>query len=147
MANPFISESKIQRDLEALNPNKRANPDRLFLKVLKTLKPPLRLCLSRMLNLSLQTSQIPDDLRCAIVTPVAKAPSKTDPNLFRHINLTPAVCQVLEATPKGEGAYPFVPVFLAGLATAWLPLPLTKLDRTPRSRRIGHKMARQRRRC
>ncbi len=56
--------------------------------------------LSRIFNLSLQTSQIPDDWRHAIVTPVAKTPRTADPNLFRPISLTSVVCKVLEATLK-----------------------------------------------
>ncbi len=39
MVNPHITESETQRALEALNPNKGAGPDELFLKALKTLSP------------------------------------------------------------------------------------------------------------
>ncbi len=51
-------------------------------------------------NLSLQTSQIPDDWRRAIVTPVAKTPRTADPNLFRPISVTSVVCKALEAILK-----------------------------------------------
>ncbi len=56
--------------------------------------------LSRLFKLYPQTSQIPDDWRCAIVTPVAKAPHTTDLNLFRPINLRSVVCNLLEAILK-----------------------------------------------
>ncbi len=39
LANPHITESEIQRALDALNPNKGAGPDGLFPKDLKTLSP------------------------------------------------------------------------------------------------------------
>ncbi len=72
MANPHITESETQRALEALNPNKGAGPDGLFLKALKTQSPYIAPTLSRIFNLSLQTSQIPDDWRRAIVTLLQK---------------------------------------------------------------------------
>ncbi len=100
MANPHITESETQRALESLNPNKGAGPDGLFPKALKTLSPYIAPTLSRIFNLSLQTSQIPDDWRHAIVTPVAKTPRTADPNLFRPISLTSDVCKVLEAILK-----------------------------------------------
>ncbi len=76
MANPHITESETQRTLEALNPNKGAGPDGLFPKVLKTLSPYIAPTLTHIFNLSLQTSQIPDDWRHTIVTPVAKHPTQ-----------------------------------------------------------------------
>ncbi len=59
MANPHITQSETQRALEALNPNKGTGPDGLFPK---TRSPYIAPTLSRIFNLSLQTSQIPDDL-------------------------------------------------------------------------------------
>ncbi len=56
--------------------------------------------LSRIFNLSLQTSQIPDDWRHAIATPQAKTSRTADPNLFRPISLTSVVCKVLKAILK-----------------------------------------------
>ncbi len=95
MANPHITESKTQRVLEALNSNKGAGPDGLLPKALKTLSLCISPTLSHIFNL-LQTSQIPDEWRHAIVTPVAKALRTTDPNLFRPISLTSAVCKVVQ---------------------------------------------------
>ncbi len=95
MATPRITESEVQRALEALNHNKGASLDGLFPKALKTLSPYIAPTLSRIFNLYLQTSQIPDDWRHAIVTPVAKTPRTADPNLFRTISLTSVVCKVL----------------------------------------------------
>ncbi len=56
---------------------------------LKSLSSYLASTLSRIVNLSLLTSRIPNGWRHAIVTPVAKAP-----------RLTPVVCKVLEAILK-----------------------------------------------
>ncbi len=76
MVTPHITESETQRALESLNPNKGAGPDGLFPEALKTLSPYIAPTLSRIVNLFLQTSQIHDDWRHAIVTPVAKRPRK-----------------------------------------------------------------------
>ncbi len=61
MANTHIMESETQRALKALNPNKGAGPGGLFPEALKTLSPHITPTLSRIFNLSLQTSQVPDD--------------------------------------------------------------------------------------
>ncbi len=82
MATPHITESETQRTLEALKPNKGAGPDGLFPKALKTRSPYIAPTLSLVLKLSLQTSQIPDVWRHAVVTPDRKAPRTADPNLF-----------------------------------------------------------------
>ncbi len=79
MATPHITDSETQRAPEDLNSNKGAGPDGLFPKALKTLSPYIAPELSHIFNLSLQTSQIPDDWLYAIVTPVAKAPRTADP--------------------------------------------------------------------
>ncbi len=100
MATPHITESETQRALESLNPNKGAGPDGLFPKALKTLSPYIATTLTRIFKLSLQTSQIPDDWRHAIVTPVTKAPHTTDPNLFRPITLTSVFAKCLKLFSK-----------------------------------------------
>ncbi len=48
-----------------------------------------------MFNISLQTAQVPEDWRRAIVTPFAKSPRTTDPRQFRPISLTSVVCKIL----------------------------------------------------
>ncbi len=99
-ANPHITELETQKVLEIRNPSKGAGPDGLFPKALKTPSPYIASTLSYIFNLSLQTSQIPDDWLNAIVTPVAKVPRTTDPNLFKPISLASVVCKVLGAIFK-----------------------------------------------
>ncbi len=53
-----------------------------------------------MFNLSLQTVQLPEDWRRAIVTPVVKSTRTTDPMQFKPDSLTSVVCKILEAIPK-----------------------------------------------
>ncbi len=77
-----------------------ANFDGLFPKVLKTLGPYITPTLSRISNLSLQNSPIPDDWLQAIVAPIAKAPRTAHLHLFRPISLTSAVCKVHQTILK-----------------------------------------------
>ncbi len=93
-------ESEIQRALDALNPNTGAVPGSVIPKALKTLSSYIAPTLFSIFNLSLQTSQILDNWRHAIVIPVAKPPHTTDPNLYQPISLTSVVCKALEAILK-----------------------------------------------
>ncbi len=95
-------ELEIKRALDALNPDTGAVPGSVIPKALKTLSPFIAPTLFSIFNLSLQTSQIPDNWRHTIVIPVAKLPRTTDPSLFRPISLTSVVCKVLEAILKGK---------------------------------------------
>ncbi len=55
MADPLITELKVRRALDGLNPHKGAGPDGLFPKVVKALNSHIAPVLTRMFNLSLQT--------------------------------------------------------------------------------------------
>ncbi len=76
MADALITELEVRRALDGLNPHKGASPDGLFPKVLKALNSHIAPVL---FNIPLQTAQVPDDWRRAIVTPVAKRPRTTYP--------------------------------------------------------------------
>ncbi len=57
------------QSLDGLNPHKGAGPDGILPKVLKALNSHIATVLARMFNLSLQTAQVPEDCRRAIVCP------------------------------------------------------------------------------
>ncbi len=100
MADPLITGLEVRHAVDGLNPHKGAGPNGLFPKVLKALNSHVAPVLARMFNLSLQTAQVPEDWRRAMVTPVAKSPRTTDPRQFRHISLTSVVCKILETILK-----------------------------------------------
>ncbi len=88
MADPLITELEIRRALDGLNPDKGAGPDGLFPKVPKALNSHIAPILARMFNLSLQTAQVPENWRRAIVTQSQKAPAQqtqgnSDPSASR----------------------------------------------------------------
>ncbi len=87
MAGPLITELEVWRALYGLNPLKDAGPDELF---------PKTPVFARTFSLSLQTAQVPEDWRRALITLTAKKTSRTtDPRQFRPISLTSAVCKIL----------------------------------------------------
>ncbi len=92
MADPLVTELEIRRALDGLNPQKGAYTDGLFPKVLKALNPHIAPVLARMFHLSLQTAQVPDDWRRAIVTPVAKKPPHNRPKAIKTHQ--PHVCRL-----------------------------------------------------
>ncbi len=100
MADPFITELEVRRALDGLIPHKCAGPDGLFPKVLKALHSHIAPAFARMCNLSLQTAQVPEDWRRALVTPVAKSDRTTAPGHLRPISLTSGVCKTLETILK-----------------------------------------------
>ncbi len=100
MADPLITELEVRRAPDGLNPHKGTGPKGLFPKVLKALNSHIAPVLARMLNLSLQTAQDPEDWHRAIVTPIAKSPHTTVPRQIRPISLTFVVCEILETILK-----------------------------------------------
>ncbi len=60
-ADPLITELEVRRALDSLNPHKGAGPVGLFSKFLKALSSHIAPILAQMLNLSLQTVQVPED--------------------------------------------------------------------------------------
>ncbi len=100
MADPLITELEVRRARDGLNPHKGAGPDGLFPKVLRVLNSHSAPVLAQMFNLSLQTAQVPEDWRRAIVTLVAKPSRTTYPRQFRPISLTSVVCKILETILK-----------------------------------------------
>ncbi len=72
MANSLISESEIK---QALNLNKRANPDGHFPSVFKALSSYIVPALSHIFKYSIQSSQIPDNWHRPIITAAVKAPT------------------------------------------------------------------------
>ncbi len=100
MADPLITELEESRALDGLDSHKGPGPDGLSPSVLKALNSHIAPVLARMFNLSLQTAQVPEDWRRAIVTPVARSPRTTDPRQSRPISLTSVVCGILETILK-----------------------------------------------
>ena len=82
-----ITCAGIQKLLGKLNSNKASGPDNIKPKVLKELAPEIAPILTIILNKSLETGEIPNDWRTAIVTPVYKKWDRYKAEYYRPISL------------------------------------------------------------
>ncbi len=112
MTSPLITELEVGRALDALNPHTGAGPDGFFLQALKAHNSHIAPVLARIFDLSLQTAQVPEDWRRAMVTPIAKTQRTTDPRPFRSISLTSVVCKILETILKEKQQFHLSPLSL-----------------------------------
>ncbi len=88
MADPLITELEVRRALDGLNPHKGAGPDGLFPSSKHSHIAPV---LARLFNLALQTCQVPEDWRRAIVTTVAKKTRNRPKAIQTHQLLTRSI--------------------------------------------------------
>ena len=91
-----ITCARIQKLLGKLNPYKASGPDNIKPKVLKDLAPEIALILTIILKKSLETDEIPNDWRTAIVTPVYKKWDRYKAENDRPISLTCICCKLME---------------------------------------------------
>ena len=80
-----------------MQPYKSPGPDSLHSYVLKTCASSLAKPLCILFKQSLTTSSIPNDWKCANITPVFKKGSKSKPSNYRPISLTSQVAKILES--------------------------------------------------
>ena len=97
LSDVHISEKEIFHKLCNLKPYKSPGPDSLHSYVLKTCASSLAKPLCILFKQSLTTSSIPNDWKCANITPVFKKGSKSKPSNYRPISLTSQVAKILES--------------------------------------------------
>ncbi len=91
-----ITMDEIVKVLAELSPSKACGLDGITARLVKacgdTILPPLHY----LFNLSLSTLTFPDQWKSAIVTPLFKAGSTSDPNNYRPISVLPVISKLLE---------------------------------------------------
>ena len=55
-----------------------------------------------MFQASLDSGQLPKDWKVANITPIFKKGKRTDPNNYREVSLTSAVCKIMETMIRDE---------------------------------------------
>ena len=98
---PTISDIEINIQgvfqlLNTIDPFKATGPDSLSPKLLKELSRELSPCLTLLFKASIHQSTLPLDWKTALVMPLFKKGSKSDPSNYRPISLTSVCCKVLE---------------------------------------------------
>ena len=101
----------VAKKLNNLNPSKASGPDELPPRFLKLVVDDLAPALCFLFQQSITTGQLPDEWGKAIVSPIHKKGTKSDPANYRPISLTCLCCKVLEhivltSKPYGETSQP-----------------------------------------
>jgi len=96
MPASFFTPYDVSKCIKHLKRNGSAGPDNLPAEFYKVTDSFVRLPLSLMFNLSIQTGELPDIWRVASVTPIFKKGSPSDPANYRPISLTCVACKLLE---------------------------------------------------
>ena len=91
-----VSEDFILKELNRLNPNKSTGIDNISAKILKEGATVLYGPVSHIINLSLLTSIVPNDLKVARVKPLYKKGSKLEVGNYRPISILPVISKILE---------------------------------------------------
>ena len=101
--HPTISDIEINIQgvfqlLNTIDPFKATGPDSLPPKLLKELSHELAPCLTLLFKASIHQSTLPLDWKTALVMPLFKKGSRSDPSNYRLISLTSVCCKVLQST-------------------------------------------------
>ena len=92
---PF-SFSEVRDELSWLDPNKSAGFDGLDPTFFKSAAHLIADPISRLFNLSIHLSTFPSDWISALIFPLFKGGSSSDPNCYRPISILPCLAKVLE---------------------------------------------------
>ena len=90
MPDIHITQNRVEKLLTNLNPNKTTGPDGLPPRILKELSSQIAPILTKIVRMSLETGEIPDDWRTANVSPIFKKGQKYNPANYRPVSLTNA---------------------------------------------------------
>ena len=91
-----ITTSEVLENLTKLDSNKSAGSDGLDPMFLKAAAPVIAVPITRLFNMSLELSTFPLDWKSALVFPLFKGGSSSDPNCYRPISILPCLAKVLE---------------------------------------------------
>ena len=103
MSSPFatiddiqITRAGIKRMLDQLKIHKAPGPDGITPRVMKELSEPVASILTIIFKKSYESGEIPDDWKCANITPIYKKGSKYDASNYRPISLTCISSKLME---------------------------------------------------
>ena len=92
-----ITEAKVMKKLNKLNPSKSPGPDTIHPRVLKELKEVIVVPLTIIFRTSLETSTLPDTWKIAHISAIFKKKDKNVAGNYRPVSLTSVVCKLMES--------------------------------------------------
>ena len=92
-----ISKDRIRKKILSLNIAKSPGPDRVHTRLLKELAEILSEPLEKMLDLSLQSSKLPEELKIGEISAIFKKGNQSSPMNYRPVSFTSIVCKLLES--------------------------------------------------
>ena len=98
----LITETKVMKLLKNLKQSKSPGPDQIHNKVLYEIREQIVKPLTSMFQASLDSGQLLKDWKVANITPIFKKGKRTDPNNYRPVSLTSAVCKIMETMIRDE---------------------------------------------
>lgn len=102
MSKVFITPNLVRKFINRLKKPGGAGPDGFPSEFYKNCLQCLIYPLSVIFNISLQSGLLPPIWKCALITPVFKKGSPSDPANYRPISLTCIACKLLESCVKEE---------------------------------------------
>ena len=91
-----VNEDFVLDALSNLDPHKGAGLDGLAPKFLKDGAPQLAPVITHIINLSIVTKTVPDDLKCAKIIPLFKKKSRLDVGNYRPVSILSCMSKILE---------------------------------------------------
>ena len=87
---------EISRIIASLKCKNSSGHDGISSKLLKSLQPALCLPISILINKSMETGQVPANMKIAKIMPIYKSKEKNNMGNYRPISLLPSVSKILE---------------------------------------------------
>lgn len=97
-----IKDEKVLKILKSLQTDKAPGPDGISPLVLSKAAEELAKPIALLYRLSLARGTIPDDWKCALVTPIFKKGSRMEASNYRPVSLTSILCKALETIVREE---------------------------------------------
>ena len=91
-----VQEFEVLRRLQKLKANKSSGPDQLHPRLLKDIATWITPPLTHIINMSIQTGKVPDQMKLARIVPIHKGGSKKQATNFRPISILSSFSKIME---------------------------------------------------